>query len=93
MVKMTKSQLMSTMADKTGLAKKDVIAFMDALAELAYVEVKKDGVFVLPGFGKMVKVQRKERMGVNPATGEKIKIAAKTVVKFRLAKAAKEAVL
>lgn len=90
---MTKSQLMSTMADKTGLAKKDVIAFMDALAELAYVEVKKDGVFVLPGFGKMVKVQRKERMGVNPATGEKIKIAAKTVVKFRLAKAAKEAVL
>jgi DNA-binding protein HU-beta len=93
MVKMTKSQLMSTMAEKTGLAKKDVVAFMDALAELAYVEVKKDGVFVLPGFGKMVKVQRKERMGVNPATGEKIKIAAKTVVKFRLAKAAKEAVL
>lgn len=90
---MTKSQLMSTMAEKTGLAKKDVIAFMDALAELAYVEVKKDGVFVLPGFGKMVKVNRKERMGVNPATGEKIKIAAKTVVKFRLAKAAKEAVL
>ena len=90
---MTKSQLMSTMADKTGLAKKDVVAFMDALAELAYVEVKKDGVFVLPGFGKMVKVQRKERMGVNPATGAKIKIAAKTVVKFRLAKAAKEAVL
>jgi DNA-binding protein HU-beta len=93
MVKMTKSQLMSTMADKTGLAKKDVVAFMDALAELAYAEVKKDGVFVLPGFGKMVKVQRKERMGVNPATGAKIKIAAKTVVKFRLAKAAKEAVL
>jgi DNA-binding protein HU-beta len=93
MVKMTKSQLMSTMAEKTGLAKKDVVAFMDALAELAYAEVKKDGVFVLPGFGKMVKVQRKERMGVNPATGAKIKIAAKTVVKFRLAKAAKEAVL
>ncbi len=90
---MTKSQLMSALADKTGLAKKDVVGFMDALTELAYSEVKKDGVFVLPGFGKMVKVDRKERMGVNPATGEKIKIAAKTVVKFRLAKAAKEAVL
>lgn len=90
---MTKSQLMSALADKTGLAKKDVVSFMDALTELAYSEVKGGGVFVLPGFGKMVKVDRKERMGVNPATGEKIKIAAKTVVKFRLAKAAKEAVL
>lgn len=93
MAKMTKSQLMSTLADKTGLAKKDVVSLMDALTELAYSEVKGGGVFVLPGFGKMVKVDRKERMGVNPATGEKIKIAAKTVVKFRLAKAAKEAVL
>ena len=91
MAKMTKAQLMSALADKTGLAKKDVVGFMDALAEMAYSEVKKDGVFVLPGFGKLVKVDRKERMGVNPATGEKIKIPAKTVVKFRLAKAAKEA--
>lgn len=90
---MTKSQLMTAMAEKTGLAKKDVVGFMDALVDMAYGEVKKGGVFVLPGFGKMVKVNRKERMGVNPATGEKIKIAAKTVVKFRLAKAAKEAVL
>jgi DNA-binding protein HU-beta len=93
MAKMTKAQLMSALADKSGLAKKDVVGLMDALVDLAYSEVKKGGVFVLPGFGKMVKVQRKERMGVNPATGEKIKIAAKTVVKFRLAKAAKEAVL
>lgn len=91
MAKMTKAQLMGALAEKTGLAKKDVIGFMDALAEMAYGEVKKDGVFVLPGFGKLVKVNRKERMGVNPATGEKIKIPAKTVVKFRLAKAAKEA--
>lgn len=90
---MTKSQLMSALADKTGLAKKDVVGFMDALAEMAYSEVKKDGVFVLPGFGKLVKVDRKARMGVNPATGAKIQIPAKTVVKFRLAKAAKEAVL
>ena len=91
--KMTKAQLLGILAEKTGLAKKDVAGFMDTLAELAYSEVKKSGLFVLPGFGKMVKAHRKERMGVNPATGEKIKIAAKTVVKFRLAKAAKEAVL
>jgi DNA-binding protein HU-beta len=91
MAKMTKAQLMSALADKTGMAKKDVVSFMDALADMAYSEVKKGGVFVLPGFGKLVKVNRKERMGVNPATGAKIKIPAKTVVKFRLAKAAKEA--
>jgi len=90
---MTKSQLMTMLAEKTGVAKKDVVALMDTLVEVAYKEVKTGRVFVLPGFGKMVKVNRKERMGVNPATGEKIKIAAKTVVKFRLAKAAKEAVL
>lgn len=90
---MTKAQLMSALADKTSLAKKDVVALMDAIVEMAYSEVKKSGVFVLPGFGKMVKVNRKERMGVNPATGEKIKIPAKTVVKFRLAKSAKEAVM
>jgi len=90
---MTKSQILSALAEKTGLAKKDVVVLMDELAVLAYSEVKKVGEFVVPGFGKMVKVNRKARMGVNPATGEKIKIAAKTVAKFRLAKAAKEAVL
>jgi DNA-binding protein HU-beta len=93
MAKMTKSQVMSALAEKTGLAKKEVVAFMDTLTEMAYSEVKKNGEFVLPGFGKMVKVHRKARTGVNPATGEKIQIAAKTVAKFRLAKAAKEAVL
>jgi DNA-binding protein HU-beta len=93
MAKMTKSQILSALAEKTGLAKKDVTTLMDELATLAYSEVKKNGQFVVPGFGKMVKVNRKARMGVNPATGEKIKIAAKTVAKFRLAKAAKEAVL
>ncbi len=90
---MTKSQLMTVLSEKTELAKKDVITLMETLVEIAYKEVKSVGEFVVPGFGKMVKVRRKERMGVNPATGEKIKIAAKTVVKFRLAKAAKEAVL
>ena len=93
MAKMTKSQILSALAEKTGLAKKDVVVLMDELVVLAYSEVKKVGEFVVPGFGKMVKVNRKARMGVNPATGEKIKIAAKTVAKFRLAKAAKEAVL
>jgi DNA-binding protein HU-beta len=93
MAKMTKSQIIAALAEKSEMAKKDVVSFMDTLAELAYSEVKKNGEFVLPGFGKMVKAKRKARMGVNPATGEKIQIAAKTVVKFRLAKAAKEAVL
>lgn len=90
---MTKSQIVAALAEKSGMAKKDVASFMDMQAQLAYAEVKKNGEFVLPGFGKMVKAKRKARMGVNPATGEKIQIAAKTVVKFRLAKAAKEAVL
>ena len=93
MAKMTKSQIMGALAEKTGLAKKDVVTLMDELTNMAYKEVKSNGVFIIPGIGKMVKMNRKERMGVNPATGEKIKIAAKTVVKFRLAKAAKEAVL
>ena len=90
---MSKSQIMGVLAEKTGLTKKEVVKLMDELTTLAYKEVKKNGEFVLPGFGKMVKVRRAARMGVNPATGEKIKIAAKTVAKFRLAKAAKEAVL
>lgn len=88
---MTKSQLLSTLAEKTGLAKKDVNSLFDELTTLAYKEVKKGGEFVLPGFGKLVKAQRKARMGRNPATGAEIKIPAKTVVKFRLAKAAKDA--
>jgi DNA-binding protein HU-beta len=93
MAKMTKSQIVTSLSEKTGLSKKDVNGFFEELTALAYKETKKVGEFVLPGFGKMVKAKRKARMGVNPATGEKIKIAAKTVVKFRLAKAAKEAVL
>lgn len=90
---MTKSQLLVSLSEKSGLTKKDVKNLLDVLTELAYKEVKKSGEFILPGFGKMVKAKRKARTGVNPATGEKIQIAAKTVVKFRLAKAAKEAVL
>lgn len=89
---MTKSQLLSVLSDKTGASKKDVNAVLDTMASVAYVEVKKNGEFVVPGFGKMVKAKRKARMGRNPATGAVIKIPAKTVVKFRLAKAAKDAV-
>lgn len=90
---MTKSQLLNALAEKTGLSKKDVDSFLENLANLAYSEVKNVGEFVLPGFGKLVKVDRKARMGRNPATGEEIHIPAKTVVKFRVAKAAKDVVL
>ena len=90
---MTKSELLTRLAESTGVIKKDVVKLLDELASLAYKEVKKGGEFVVPGFGKLVKVNRKARMGRNPATGEQIKIPAKTVVKFRLAKAAKDAVL
>ncbi len=93
MAKMTKAQIMAVLSEKTGLKKSEVVNVMDTLASMAYSEVKKSGEFVIPGFGKMVKMQRKERMGRNPATGETIKIPAKTVVKFRLSKVAKEAVL
>ncbi len=93
MAGLTKSALLAAMADKTGMSKKDVGGFLDAMTEMAYKEVKKSGVFVVPGLGKLVKVQRKARQGRNPATGATINIPAKTVVKFRVAKAAKEAVL
>ncbi len=90
---MTKSQLMKELSAKTDLQKKDVVAFMEQLVKIAYTQVKKNGEFVLPGFGKLVKLDRKARMGRNPATGESIKIPAKKVVKFRVAKVAKEAIL
>lgn len=90
---MTKSQLLGTLAESTGLSKKDAANFMDKLVELAYKEVKKNGEFTVPGLGKLVKIKRAARVGRNPATGEQINIPAKTVVKFRVAKAAKESVL
>lgn len=93
MAKMTKSALLAGLSDSTGLSKKDVGNVLDTLAAVAYKEVKKGGEFVVPGFGKLVKVHRKARMGRNPATGAQIKIAAKTVVKFRVAKAVKDAIM
>lgn len=93
MGKMTKTEMLSALSEVTGLSKKDVKTLLDAMTEMAYKEVKKNGEFSLSGLGKLVKVNRKAREGRNPATGEAIKIPAKTVVKFRVAKAAKEAVL
>jgi len=93
MAKMTKSQIIAALSEKTSLKKSDVSNVLESMTAMAYDEVKKSGEFVVPGIGKLVKVHRKERMGRNPATGETIKIAAKTVCKFRVAKAAKEAVL
>ena len=75
------------------LPKKDTKEFLGVLAALAHKETKRNGEFILPGVGKLVKQRRKARMGRNPATGEALKIPAKTVLKFRIAKAAKDAVL
>jgi len=90
---MTKSQLVTVLAEKLSMTKKDANGFLELLADIGYKETKKTGSFALPGIGKLVKSQRKARMGRNPATGETIKIKAKTVVKFRVAKACKDAVL
>ena len=88
---MTKSQIADALAEKTGVTKKVATQFMEEYATLAYKEAKKG--FTLPGLGKLVLVQRKARMGRNPATGATIKIPAKKVVKFRVAKACKDAIL
>lgn len=88
---MTKTQVLSALAEKSGLAKKEVQTVLDALSELAYAEAKNG--FVIPGLGKLVLTHRAARVGRNPATGETIQIPAKTVVKFRIAKACKEAIL
>jgi len=90
---MNKSQIVSHFAGKFELSKKSSAAILDEVAALAVSETKKTGSFTLPGIGKLVLVKRKARMGRNPATGEPLKIPAKTVVKMRIAKAAKEAIV
>ncbi len=90
---LTKAQLIDVLAEKTGFSKKEVKDFIDTFNGVAYEEVKKNGEFIVPGIGKMIKAQRKARKGRNPATGAEIDIPAKTVVKFKLAKAAKDSVL
>ena len=90
---MTKAELQTALAVATETDKKTAGVFLDALSALAYKETKKNGEFVLPGFGKLVKQKRKARTGFNPKTQQKIRIPAKTVVKFRVAKVAKDTVL
>jgi DNA-binding protein HU-beta len=90
---MTKTELQIALAEATQTNKRTAALFLDTLSSLAYKAIRKEGEFVLPGFGKLVKQKRKARMGINPKTLQKIKIPAKTVVKFRVAKAAKDAIL
>ena len=92
MARMTQSQIIDSLAGSCGCKKTEVKAMFDALAVMATSEVKKNGEFTLPGFGKLVKATRKARDGRNPATGAVIHIPAKTTVKFRLGKAMKDAV-
>jgi DNA-binding protein HU-beta len=89
---LTQTEIVSQMAEKTGLKKTQVKDFMNNLAGLAASEVKRAGEFVLPGFGKLVVSNRKAREGRNPSTGAPIKIAAKKTVKFRVGKGLKDAV-
>ncbi len=88
---LTKSQTAAALAEKVGITKKQAVELLEAVAALAYKHAK--DTFTLPGIGKLVLVNRKARIGRNPATGETIQIKAKKVVKFRVAKAAKDAIL
>lgn len=88
---LSKSQVAASVAEKTGLTKKQAVEVLEQIAQLAYRNAKNS--FTLPGLGKLVLVNRAARMGRNPATGETIQIPAKRVVKFRVAKACKDAIL
>jgi len=91
--RMTQAQLVRYMAGKCEVTNNAARGFLDELSKVALTETKKNGIFVIPGLGRLVKSNRKARMGRNPATGQEIKIPAKTVVKFRVAKAAKDAIV
>ncbi len=88
---MTKNQIITHLANKTKQTKKVATQFLEELVKLSYKEAKKE--FVLPGLGKLKVAQRNQRMGRNPATGESILIPAKKVLKFRISKSAKDAIL
>lgn len=90
---LTKAQIVAALAETTGHTKKEAAAFIDAYAELAYKETKKNKKFTLPGVGILKLTKRKARTGRNPATGAEIKIPAKTAVKITVSKACKDAVL
>ena len=91
--RMTQSEVFNHFAERTGMKRGQVKEFFDELYNLASREVKSNGEFVLPGFGKLVKSERKAREGRNPATGETIQIPAKTTLKFRVGKGMKDTVL
>ena len=88
---LTKSQTVASVAETVGITKKQAGQVVETLVALAYKQAKNS--FTIPGLGKLVLGNRKARLGRNPATGEQIKIPAKRVVKFRVAKAAKDAIL
>lgn len=90
--RLTQTEIVNRLADKSGLKRAQAKEFMNELANLAMGEVKRSGEFTMPGFGKLVLSERKEREGRNPATGAKITIPAKTTLKFRLGKAMKDSV-
>ena len=92
-VRMTQTQLVRALAESCDLSNKVARQFLENLAATAIKEVKKNGIFVVPGLGRLVRVERKARTGRNPATGEAINIPAKRVVRFRVAKAVKEAIM
>ena len=91
--RMTQSDVFNHFAERTGMKRAQVKQFFEDLATLATSEVKNNGEFVLPGFGKLVRSERKAREGRNPATGETIQIPAKTTLKFRVGKSMKDSVL
>jgi DNA-binding protein HU-beta len=91
--KLTQTQVIKELAGATGVNNKVAKQFITSLADLAVRETKKNGVFIIPGIGRLVRQDRKARTGRNPATGEAIKIPAKKVVKFRVAKSVKDAIV
>jgi DNA-binding protein HU-beta len=91
--KMTQTAIVRELAETCQLNNKVSKQYLEALTDLAIRETKKNGVFILPGIGRLVRAERKARVGRNPATGEAIKIPAKKVVKFRIAKSVKDAIV
>ena len=91
--RMTQTAIIRELAETSGVSNKVAKQFLEQFATMAVRETKKNGVFVLPGLGRLVRSERKARMGRNPATGEAIKIPAKKVVKFRIAKAVKDSIV
>jgi DNA-binding protein HU-beta len=90
---MTQTQIVKELAEATGVGNKVAKQFLEKYTEMAVRETKKKGMFVMPGIGRLVRVERKARLGRNPSTGESIKIPAKKVVKFRIAKSVKDSIV